>query len=92
MSHPETWPTGVEQIGLEDLGRLGINQDDQLFWDGRQVEVRRPLVLTAFQKRLATIVTVRAILGGLGGFASGVNNASVFLCARHVAWLGCPAL
>jgi hypothetical protein len=37
-------------------------------------------------------VTVRAILGGLGGFASGVNNASVFLCARHVAWLGCPAL
>ncbi len=84
------WPSGVEPIGVDDLRRLGINRDNQLFWDGRRVEVRRPLVLTGFQKSVAVVVTVCAILGGLGGFVTGMNNASVFLCARGIHWLGCP--
>lgn len=84
------WPAGVEQVGLEDLGRLGINQDDQLFWDGRRIEVRRSLNLTRFQKIITGIVTFFAVLGGVGGFITGFNNASVFLCAREIDWLSCP--
>lgn len=84
------WPRGVEPIGVDDLRRLGISRDNQLFWDGRRIEIRRPLVLTGFQKGVAAIVTVGAILGGLGGFVTGLNNASVFLCARNVHWLSCP--
>jgi hypothetical protein len=86
------WPDGVEPIGLEDLGRLGISRTDELFWDGRRIEVRRSLVLTRFQKIVTAIVTVFAILGGLGGFVTGLNNASLFLCARNVLWLSCPAI
>jgi hypothetical protein len=84
------WPAGVEQVGLEDLGRLGINQDDQLFWDGRRIEVRRSLNLTLFQKVVTGIVTFFAVLGGVGGFVTGLNSASIFLCARDVHWLSCP--
>jgi hypothetical protein len=88
---PASWLKGVEQVGLEDLGRLGINGDDQLFWDGRRVEVRRSLNLTGFQKIITGIVTFFAVLGGVGGFITGFNNASIFLCAREIRWLNCPA-
>jgi hypothetical protein len=81
----------VEPIGVEDLGRLGINADHELFWDGRRIEVRRSLVLTGLQKTVAAVVTVAAILGGLGSLASGLNNAAIFACARGISFFHCPA-
>jgi hypothetical protein len=71
---PADWPPDVDPIALEDLGRLGINPQQELFWDGRRVEIRRRLVLTGFQKSIAFIVTICAILGGLGGFVTGVQQ------------------
>lgn len=87
---PKGWPSGVEPISLEDLARLGINPQHELFWDGRHVEIRRRFTFTGFQKFIAFVVTICAILGGLGGFVTGFNNASVFLCARHISYLTCP--
>lgn len=85
------WPNGVRPILVPDLKRLGINEQNELFWDGRHVEIRRSLTLTRFQKFITIIVTFCAVLGALGGFVTGFNNASVFLCARHVTFLTCPA-
>jgi hypothetical protein len=87
---PPRWPAGVQPIRVADLGRLGIDGENQLFWDGKRVEIRRPLVLTGLQTFVAGVVTVCAVLGGLGGFVSGINNASLYLCARDIHWLGCP--
>jgi hypothetical protein len=84
------WPKGVDPIGIEDLGRLGISGHDELFWDGRQIEIRKALVLTGFQKFLTVVITLFAVLGGLGGFISGINSAASFLCARNLHWLTCP--
>jgi hypothetical protein len=85
---------GVEPIGLADLGRLGINADDQLFWDGRRIEARQSLVLIGFQIGFQTFIATPAALCvvqvALGGFVTAVNNASIFLCARGNAWLICP--
>lgn len=86
----EGWAPGIEPILLEDLGRLGIGERDQLFWDGRPIEIRRPLVLTGLQRVAAAVVTIFAILGGLGGFFSGLNGAALFFCARNIQFLGCP--
>ena len=85
------WPNGVRPILVPDLKRLGINEQNELFWDGRHVEIRRSLTLTRFQKFITITVTLCAVLGALGGFVTGFNNASVFLCARHVTFLTCPA-
>ena len=85
------WPNGVRPILVPDLKGLGINEQNELFWDGRHVEIRRSLTLTRFQKFITIIVTFCAVLGALGGFVTGFNNASVFLCARHVTFLTCPA-
>jgi hypothetical protein len=84
------WPDGVHPIGIEDLERIGINADNELFWDGRRIEIRRPLILTWPQKLLAIVVTVFAVLGGLGALVSGVKDGAEYLCAREIHWLSCP--
>ncbi len=84
------WPAGVQRLDVEDLERLGIDSGNQLFWDGSRVEVTRRLDLTGLQKILAAVVAVCAVLGGLGGFMSGLNSGTEFLCARGVTWLSCP--
>ena len=88
--HPGQWPPGVEPIGIEDLGRIGINRANELFWDGRRIEIRRSLALTGLQKAVAAIVTVAAILGSLGSIAAGLNSASLFACARGIDFFHCP--
>jgi len=87
---PPNWPKGVTPISVDDLNKLGLNGYDQLFWDGRRIEIRRKLDLSRTQKALAVMVAVAALLGGIGGFLSGINDAAGFLCARHIGWLTCP--
>ena len=87
---PPNWPQGVDPIGLDDLNRLGIDAENQLYWDGHRIEIRRLFVLTRLQKWFAAGVTIVGLLAGLATIATGINNASVFLCARHVTVLTCP--
>lgn len=88
---PNRWPADVTPIGIEDLDKLGLNPTNQLFWNGKRIEVRNRLDLTGIEKTLAIVVSVFAVLGGIGGFVTGLNNASIFLCARDVHWVSCPA-
>lgn len=90
MTAPNGWPATVKKITVTDLARLGIDAEQQLFWDGKPVEIRRMLSLTRFQKIVTTIVSICAILGGLGGAITGFNNLTVFLCARGIDRLSCP--
>lgn len=87
---PGGWPRGVTPISVEQLGNLGLDAKNRIYWDGKQIEVRNHLDLTRLQKTLAIIVSVCAVLGAVGGFVTGLNNAAAFLCARDVHWLGCP--
>jgi hypothetical protein len=75
---------------MEDLNRLGIDAQHQLYWDGHRIEIRRLIVLTRVQKWFATGAAIVGLLAGLATIATGLNNASIFLCARHVTWLTCP--
>ena len=84
------WPEGVESIGVQDLDRLGIDAERQLYWDGHRIEIKRFLVLTRFQKWFAGIATIIGLLAGIATIATGFNNASIFLCARHITLLSCP--
>lgn len=86
----ESWPPDVTPIGIEDLDKLGLNPMNQLFWNGKRIEIRNRLDLSRLQKTFAVIVSVAAVLGGMGGFVTGLNNAAVYLCARDIRWLSCP--
>jgi hypothetical protein len=75
---------------MEDLNRLGIDSEHQLYWDGYPIEVRRSIVLTRIQKRIGVIAAIVGLLAGIATIATGINNASIFLCARHISYLSCP--
>lgn len=83
---PERWPEGVQPVSIEEIGKLGINDRSELFWDGRRLITRSKLYLTFPQAMLAVL----AVIASLATIATGLNNASVFLCARDLHWLGCP--
>jgi hypothetical protein len=89
-ARPPNWPRGVEPIGIEDLNRVGIDPQHRLYWDGHPVEVRSSLALTRFQKWFAVGAAIIGLLAGLATIATGLNNASLFLCARHITVLTCP--
>ena len=80
------WPGDVEPIGIEEFEKLGINTKNELFWDGRRLITGRRFYLTAPQSVLAIL----AALASLATIATGVNNASLFLCARDIRWMSCP--
>lgn len=71
---------GIDQ---EELDLLGLNDGNELFWDGRRVVTK--LRLTWPQ----TFVAIVAVLASLATIATGLQNGSLFLCGRGVAW-ACP--
>lgn len=77
----------IRPITIDELDRLGINGENELFWDNRPIEIRHRW--TRFEKTLAAVVSVCVILGGLGALASGIKDGAEFLCARQVTLL-CP--
>jgi hypothetical protein len=85
---PNAPPTGIQPVSLDDLGRLGINKNNELFWDGKRLVTSRRISLTVPQ----TVLAVLAALASLATVVTGVNNAAVFLCARDIHWLTCPAV
>lgn len=71
-SHPAGWPKNVRKITLDNLDRLGIDHEDQLHWDGKPIEMRRPLALNWWQKIWAVIVGLALVAGGIGGAMQGL--------------------
>lgn len=83
---PSRWPPGVKPMVVQDLERLGTDKDNRLYWDGKLV--RMPFTLTTPQAVLAFL----AALASIATIFTGLNNASIFLCARGVHWLSCPSI
>ena len=78
------WPERVKGISLDGGALFGIDDENQIYWDGKPIEMRRPLVLTLWQKIWAAIVGVAIVVGGLG---QGIPAAFDFGCRQH--WWSC---
>lgn len=83
---PKHWPVGVEPLSIEEFDKLGLNARNELFWDGKRLVTRNRIYLTWPQAGLAIL----AAIASFATIATGLNNASVFLCGRNLHWLGCP--
>ena len=83
---PPHWPADVEPLDVEEFGKLGRNAKNEFFWDGQRLVTRNQYRLTFPQ----TLLALLAAVASLATIATGVNNASVYLCGRGNTWLGCP--
>jgi hypothetical protein len=61
----DNWPDGVFAISMQGLALLGIHEKtNALYWDGKEIVVRRAFRLGTFERWIASI----AALGTLGTF------------------------
>ena len=59
---PSDWPDGVRAISTNGLALIGLNENFELFWDGKPIEIRKPLSFTFWQKVMATLTVVSAVV------------------------------
>lgn len=59
--NPTRWPEGIRQISINEAGALGVDVNGDLFWHGKQVEIKRPLVLSWWQKIGAFLVAASTV-------------------------------
>ena len=59
------WPSGVHGISVPGLRLFGVNENKELFWDGKQVEVRKTLSLSLFQKVGAFVTVMSAAIAAV---------------------------
>jgi hypothetical protein len=78
-------PDGIEEISWDNLRRLGIDRDNHLYWDGRQVQTRSQMGFTFWQKAGAFLV----VLGALGALVQGIDAGYDFGCKLHWWTQGC---
>jgi hypothetical protein len=52
---------------------LGIDENNQLYWDGRPIQVRQRLGLTFWQKIWAAITALAIVIGAIGSAWQGAN-------------------
>lgn len=86
-----TWPKGIRSISLEEAGALGVDAKGELYWQGKPVEIRRPLDLTVGQFWLAVIVAVATAFAAVGAVAQGFAAYNEWAC--KVGWraVACPS-
>jgi hypothetical protein len=58
----KSWPSDVWTIGVDRLDLLGVDEEGNLYWDGKPIEIRRPLSLTAWQRIGAVVLAVSALV------------------------------
>lgn len=84
------WPKGVRAIAIAEVDALGVDAQGGLYWHGKPVEIRRPLVLTWWQSFVAIVVAVVTLFGGVGAAAQGWAAYNEWACKVGWTAAACP--
>lgn len=60
-----TWPPGVRAVTADEIHAIGVDQKGDLYWHGKHVQVRHPLVLNFWHSLLAAGTALSAMALGL---------------------------
>lgn len=55
----------ARMVTMRELGLLGVDSDNQLYWEGKPVKIEKKISLNWFQGVLATLTAVGAFLSGI---------------------------
>jgi hypothetical protein len=70
----------IHPIGISDLGRLSIDNDGRLYWDGKPVEVRRRIMMSRAQVIGASVIGAFVVIGALGAAIQASAAARDWAC------------
>lgn len=70
----------IHPIGISDLGRLSIDNDGRLYWDGKPVEVRRRIMMSRAQVIGASLIGVFVVIGAIGATVQASAAARDWAC------------
>ena len=75
-----------DPITAANLARLSVDSSNRLYWNGQEIRTR--LQLNWWQG----IVAGLAVLASLATIGTGLNNLTILVCSRGVAFplIGCP--
>lgn len=68
------WPPHVWCIGLDRLDLLGVDDEGDLYWDGKRVEVRKRLNLTMWQRVGAVVIAGSTLVAAAAAVASAIAD------------------
>jgi len=70
----------VHPIGMSDLGRISIDNDGRLYWDGKPVEVRRRIMMSRTQVIVTSAVATFLVIGAIGAAVQGTVALRDWAC------------
>jgi hypothetical protein len=76
---------------MEEAGALGVDAKGELYWQGKPVEIRRPLDLTWRQKFVAGMIALATVVAAIGAVAQGFAAYNEWACKVGWASAACPA-
>jgi hypothetical protein len=85
---PPAWPRNVRTISEVDYLFLGIDDQHQLYWDGKPIRGQHRVKLSRAQFACAVVIGLLVLAAGLG---VGLNQSFDFGC--KMGWwsaAGCP--
>lgn len=59
------WPRGVREITFDETSRLGVDNDGNLYWDGKLIEIRKVIDLNWWQNIIAAATASGVLLSGI---------------------------
>ena len=71
---PPHWPQDVHMVSMDQMGNLGIDLDNNLYWDGVPIVTRRTVQLEGWSLLLASVATAATVL------------AAVWPVGLHLQW------
>ena len=90
MAQPEDWPDGVRNITIGQISMLGVDNENQLYWDGKPVQIRRRVTLSFWQALGTFLLVVFTVIGGIGAAAQGWASAHQWSCQIEWVTWACP--
>lgn len=72
------WPNDVKAISVKGLTLFGLDKELNLYWDGKLIEIKKPLILTGWQKFWALTPIIIGCLVGIQELAGAKCFIAIF--------------
>ena len=64
------WPSHVRAMDMDSLGDLGIDDEHRIYWQGKPIEIAKPVSLTRNQTIFAIAGLILTAIGVMAACAS----------------------